>query len=232
MPQGPTPPVQRLAGAAALGAVVLRAASILTWPPDSDGTSAQMVATAAEHPTAWNLATWAEVGCWLLAGLAALAVVRLVDGRGRWLTRIGGWVHGSSLVTLALVGGAMNAVTGVLAQEPDRALMVRVVDDLHDAGALLPFVLLVVLGEHFAIVLAAGLARARLVGWWFPGLALLGAAAYVLTSDSSDHAVVLAGFAPIALFWVVLARLLLTGASRSDRGQTLRESHDQPLVVP
>ncbi len=51
--------------------------------------------------------------------------------------------------------------------------MVRVVDDLHAAGSLLPFVLVVMVGELFALVLAVGLARARLVGWWYPALALL-----------------------------------------------------------
>ena len=205
----------RLAGGGALAAVALRILSIFVWPPDSDASRAAMVATAHDHPVAWNAATWLEVGCWVLAGIATLAVVRLVGARGRWLGNLGGWVHGSSLITLGLVGGAMNATTGVLAREPDRGLMVRIVGDLHAAGSLLPFVLVVVVGELFALVLATGLARARLVGWWCPALALLAEIAYLLTSDSSDHVVNLLGFLPLGLFWLVLARLLLAGPART-----------------
>ena len=112
------------------------------------------------------MATWLEVGCWVLAGIATLAVSAWSALAGG-ASFLGGWVHGSSLITLGLVGGAMNATTGVLAREPGRALMVRVVDDLHAAGSLLPFVLVVMVGELFALVLAVGLARARLVGWWY-----------------------------------------------------------------
>lgn len=211
-----TPPLlaSRAAGGAALAAIVLRILSIFVWPPDSDASTGAMVATAHRNAGAWVAATWLEVGCWVLAGVATLAVLRRVGTRGRWLAGVGGWVHGSSLLTLGLVGGAMNATTGVLAQEPDRALMVRAVGDLKGAEALMPFVLLVMIGELFAVALAAGLARARLVGWWFPVLALGAEATYLLTSDSSAHLVNLLGFLPLGVFWLVLARLLLAKPDR------------------
>jgi hypothetical protein len=204
---------RRLAATAAGGAVAFRVASICLWPPDSDASHAKMLATAAAHPAAWQLATGAEVVAWLLAGFAVLTAIRLVVDRGYWLTQIGGWVYGVSLLALGFVGGAMNAVTGVLATEPGRALMVRVQGDLN-SPVLTAMVALVMLGELFPIVLGLGLARARLVGWWYPVLNAVALAAYVVTSDSSNHLVNLAGFVPLAATWLVLARLL------SSRGST------------
>jgi hypothetical protein len=203
---------RRLATAAAGGAVVFRVASIFLWPPDSDASHARMLATAADHPAAWQLATGAEMVAWLLAGFSVLTVIRLVADRGYWLTQVGGWVYGVSLLTLGFVGGAMNSVTGVLATEPSRALMVRVQGDLS-SPVLTVMVALVMLGDLFPIVLGLGLARARLVGWWYPALNAVALVAYFVTSDSSNHLVNLAGFVPLAASWLVLARLLASHGS-------------------
>jgi hypothetical protein len=205
---------RRLAAVAAGGAVVFRVASIFLWPPGSDASHARMLATAADHPAAWQLATGAEVLAWLLAGFAVLTAIRLVAERGFWLTQIGGWMYGVSLLALGFVGGAMNSVTGVLAAEPSRVLMVRVQGDLS-SPVLTAMVSLVLLGELFTIVLGLGLARSRLVGWWYPVLSAVAVAAYVLTSDSSSHLVNLAGFVPLAASWLVLASLLASRGSRS-----------------
>jgi hypothetical protein len=206
-----TPARRRLVALALLGAVAARVASILLWPPDSDASHARMLATAAAHPLAWNLATWAEIVAWLLAAPAAFVVVGMVRGRGAGLTTVGGWFYGVSLLALGLTAGPLNAVTGVLAQQHHPAAMVAVIDDLHSSGSLLPFVAVLLLGEPMLVVFTAGLARARLVGWWFPALAFAGVAGYLVTSDSSDHAVVLAGFVPLAALWLTLAHLLVTG---------------------
>lgn len=205
---------RRLAAAAAGGAVVFRVASIFLWPPDSDASHAKMLATAADHPAAWQLATGAEVVAWLLAGFAVLTAVRLVADRGYWLTQIGGWVYGISLLALGFVGGAMNSVTGVLAAEPSRELMVKVQGDLS-SPVLVAMISLVMLGELFPIVFGLGLARARLVGWWYPALNTVALVAYVLTSDSSNHLVNLAGFVPLGASWLVLARLLTSRGSKA-----------------
>jgi hypothetical protein len=197
----------RVAAAAAVVAIVARTASILLWPPDSDASHAKMLATASGHHTAWELATAAEVIAWLTAGFAVLAAMSLVRGRGWWLTRIGGWVYGTSLLALGFTGGAMNEVTGVLARQPGRDAMVSVQDHLH-GPVLDAMVMLILFGELFMIVFAAGLARARLVGWWYPALSVVALAAYVVTSDSSSHPVVLAGFVPLGVSWSVLAPLL------------------------
>lgn len=204
----PARPGLRVAAGAALLAVVARVASIFLWPPDSDASHAKMLATAGAHPTAWYAATWAEVVCWVCAGAAVLAAVALVRRRGIWPARVGGWVYGASLVTLGLVGGSQNVVTGVLGSQPDAATMVKVQDAINAAGAMLPFVLLVMLGELLQIFFAVGLCRARLVGWWYVALAVVAVVGYILTSDSSDHLVVLLGFLPLAASWAVLARLL------------------------
>lgn len=204
---------RRIAAVAAGGAVVFRIASIFLWPPDSDASHARMLATAADHPVAWQLATAAEVIAWLLAGFAVLTSIRLVADRGYWLTQVGGWVYGASLLALGFVGGAMNAVTGVLATEPSRDLMVKVQGDLS-SPVLTAMVALIMLGELFPIVFGLGLARARLVGWWYPALNTVALAAYVVTSDSSNHLVNLAGFVPLGASWLVLARLLTSRGSR------------------
>ena len=203
---------RRLAVVAAGAAVASRVVSIFLWPPDSDASHAKMLATAADHPAAWQLATGTEVAAWLFAGFAVLTSIRVVVDRGYWLTQIGGWVYGVSLLTLGFVGGAMNSVTGVLATEPSRGMMVKVQGDLS-SPVLVAMVSLVMLGELFLIVFGLGLARSRLVGWWYPVLSLVAVAAYVVTSDSSNHAVVLAGFVPLGASWAVLARLLATGAA-------------------
>jgi hypothetical protein len=196
-----------VAAAAAVVAVVARVASILLWPPDSDASHAKMLATASAHHTAWELATAAETVAWLTAGFAVLTALSLVVARGWWLTRVGGWLYGVSLLALGFVGSAMNDVTGVIAREPGRDAMVAVQDHLH-APVLDAMVMLVLLGELCSVVFAAGLARARLVGWWYPVVSLVAVAAYVVTSDSSAHVVVLAGFVPLAVTWLVLARLM------------------------
>jgi len=204
----PTTTTRTVAATAALAAVGLRLLSILTWPPDSDASHARMLATAGAHPADWNTATWAEVLCWTSAGFAVLTALWLVDRRGFWLTRIGGWWYGVSLVVLGIMGGAMNAVTGVLAHQPGPHAMVTVIDDLHSAGSLAPFVAIVLLGELFAVPFAFGLLRAGLVGAWFPVATILAIVGYVATSDSSNHVVVLAGFVPLAATWLGLARAL------------------------
>jgi hypothetical protein len=201
------PALSRAAVAAALVAVVARVASIFLWPPNSDASHAKMLATAADHHGAWTAATAAEVVAWLSAGFAVLAVVPLAHGRGRIPTRIGGWWYGVSLITLGLVGGAMNSVTGVIAQEPQRSLMVRVQGDLS-SPVLNAFVFVILIGELMLIVFAVGVARARLAGWWYVGLSVLAVAGYVLTADSSNHLVVLAGFIPLGVSWLALARVL------------------------
>lgn len=204
----PTRTGLRVAAGAALVAVLTRTASIFLWPPDADASHAKMLATAGAHPTAWYAATWAEVVCWVAAGAAVLTATALVRGRGVVPTRVGGWVYGAALLTLGLVGGSQNVVTGVLGSQPDAQAMLQVQDAMSSAGPMAPFVALVVLGEPFVIVFAAGLSRSRLVGWWYTALAVASGVGYVLTADSSDHLVVLLGFLPLAALWLVLARLL------------------------
>ncbi|MGN6600157.1 MAG: hypothetical protein ACTHMW_12885 [Actinomycetes bacterium] len=200
------------AAIAAVVGVAARVISIFLWPPNSDGSHAEMLATAAEHPAAWNAATAAEVVAWLTAGFAILVVASCVSAsrspRGRVLTRLGGWLYGASLIVLGLVGGAMNSITAVIAAEPDRAAMVRVQDHLS-TPVLAAFIVFVMLGELLLIVFGVGLARAKAVGWWFVAVSVAAVAGYVLTSDSSDHLVVLAGFVPLGATWLVLARLLV-----------------------
>jgi hypothetical protein len=226
----PTTTTRTVATGAALAAVALRLVSIFTWPPDSDASHARMLATAGAHPTAWNTATWAEVLCWAAAGFAVLTTLWRVSGRGFWLTRTGGWGYGVSLVVLGIMGGAMNAVTGVLARQPDPRAMVTVIDDLHRAGSLAPFVAIVLLGELFAVPFAFGLRRAGLVGLWFPVATVLAVAGYVATSDSSTHLVVLAGFVPLAATWLGLARVL---TDVPDAGRSLTADRaDRPVPEP
>lgn len=212
VPDAPTS-ARPVAAAAAVVAVVARVASIFLWPPDADADHARMLATAAAHYTGWTAATAVETVAWVAAGCAVLAAIPLVSGRGRLLTRLGGGVYGASLVTLGLVGGAMNSVTGVIAREPHRALMVQVQGDLS-SPVLNSFVALIMLGELMGVVFAVGLARAGLLGWWYVAASVAAVLGYVLTSDSGNHLVILASFAPLGATWLVLAARLMGGSPR------------------
>jgi len=208
-----------VAAAAVLLAVFGRVASIFLWPPDSDASHSRMLATAAAHPNAWNAATAAEAVSWLAAGFAVLTALHLVIRRGSVLTRLGGWVYGVSLLCLGFVGGAMNSVTATLASEPSRLLMVEVQGDFHEP-TLNVFVTLILIGELALVVFAVGLARARLTGWWYVVLAVLAVAGYVVTSSSSNHLLVLAGFVPLGASWLVLAWLLQAPSSAAQIVET------------
>jgi hypothetical protein len=223
----PAGQVRRVAAAAAVLGVFGRVVSIFLWPPDSDASHARMLATAAAHSAAWNAATAVEALAWLAAGFALLTGLHLVTGRGRVLTRLGGWVYGSSLLALGFVGGTMNSVTATLASEPNRPLMVVVQGDFH-APLLDAFVTLILLGELALVVFAVGLARACLTGWWYIALAVLAVAGYVVTSSSSNHLVVLAGFAPLGASWLVLARLLQAPVAACPPGEATTSAEPTP----
>lgn len=210
----PVPRLRAVAAGAAVLAVLARLASIFLWPPDADASHARMLAAAALHPDRWAAATAAETVAWVAAGFAVLTSVHVVTGRGRLFTHLGGWMYGASLVILGLVGAAMNSVTGTLAGEPHRALMVGVQDDLG-SPTLSALVALVMLGELCPILFAVGLARARLVGWWYLVASVLAFVGYVVTSDSSDHLVVLLGFVPLGATWLALGGVL-AGSRRLD----------------
>lgn len=62
----------------------------------------------------------------------------------------------------------------------------------------------------FAVAFGIRLARARVVGWWFPATSLAALVIHILTSDASDHLVVLAGFVPLGATWLALVWLLWT----------------------
>ncbi|MGN6577146.1 MAG: hypothetical protein ACTHKG_15845 [Nocardioides sp.] len=204
------------AAAAAVVAVLARVASIFLWPPDSDAGDAKMLATAQAHYRAWTAATAIETVAWVAAGCAVLVAITLVKSRGRLLTLVGGGLYGASLITLGLVGGAMNSVTGVLAREPNRALMVQVQGDL-ESPVLNACVALILLGNLMAVVFALGLVRARILGWWFPVVSVGAVLAYGLTSASGDHLVVLASFVPLGVTWLALASRLTDGGATPDR---------------
>lgn len=199
--------IRRVGAAALVLAVTSRVASILLWPPDADSSHARMLAGAASHPSRWAAATAVETVAWVAAGFAVLVTIPLVRGRGRVTTQLGGWVYGASLLTLGLVGAAMNSVTGTLAGEPDRAAMVKVQDHVG-SPTLTALVALVLVGELFVVPYAVGLHRARLVGRWYVGAAVLAILGYVATADSSDHLVVLAGFVPLAATLLALVPVL------------------------
>lgn len=202
----------QLAAVAGAAAVAARAISILAWPPDSDASHARMVATAASHPAGWLVGTYAEVVCWVLIAFAILTAIRVVPGRGFWLTQIGGWVSGVAMLVLGLVGGAMNVDTLVIAQQPERSAMVRLVDAQHASAAMAPFIAVILVGELFLVPFAVGIARSGLAGRWLPVAAAAACVGYVATGDSSNHLVVLAAFVPLALVWLAVSRLLWRAA--------------------
>jgi hypothetical protein len=197
-----------------LAAIVARIISIFLWPSGSDATHATELAAAAAHPAAWYAATWVEAAAWLLAIPAVIVLIGLARRRGATLA----WVGGSALVLgYAMLGCAtssLNAVTGVLAAQPDPASNLQTLDALHASPALMVPALAIELGMLGALLLAIGLALGHFANWALPGVAVLVVLASVVTSDSDSHIVILAGFLPLAALWAWLAFIVLRHGTR------------------
>src|ERR1700712_4185573 len=158
----------RVAGVAAVAAITLSVLQVLLTPAHLDGSTHQMVAAAAAHPSAAYAAGWCEMLWGLCAALACITVTGLVrTGRGSRLTAVGGWGNTISLLSLGFSTLAVSQVA--IADRASPATAVRAIDAMNGSPGLTPVLVLLLLGLLFPIVLGVGLARAGVGGWGYVG---------------------------------------------------------------
>lgn len=197
----------RIAGVAAVAAIALSVLQVLITPAHLDGSTHQLVAAAAAHPTAAYAAGWCEMLWGLCAALACITVTGLVRaGRGSRLTAVGGWLNTISLLSLGFSTLAVSQAA--LADRAPASVAVRAIDAMNGSPGLVPVLVLLLLGLVFPIVLAVGLARAGLVPWWYVGVAVLGAVFFIGLTDASSIPLRLLAVVPTAVTWAVWAMLL------------------------
>jgi hypothetical protein len=197
----------RIAGVAAVAAIVLSVLQVLLTPEHLDGSTHEMVAAAAAHPTAAYAAGWCEMLWGLCAALACITVTGLVSaGRGSRLTAVGGWLNTISLLSLGFSTLAVSQAA--IADRAPAATAVRAIDAMNGSPGLTPVLVLLLLGLLFPIVLGVGLARAGLVGWWYVGVAILATVFFVGLTDTSSLALRLLAVVPTAVTWAVWVMLL------------------------
>jgi hypothetical protein len=197
----------RIAGAAAVAAIVLSVLQVLITPAHLDGSTHQMVTAAAAHPMAAYAAGWCEMAWGLCAALACITVTGLVRaGRGSRLTAVGGWLNSISLLSLGFSTIAVSQAA--LADRAPGSVAVRAIDAMNGSPGLVPVLVLLLLGLLFPIVLGVGLARAGLVPWWYVGVAVLGVVFFVGLTDASSLPLRLVAVVPDAVTWAVWALLL------------------------
>src|ERR1700712_155494 len=197
----------RVAGVAAVAAITLSVLQVLLTPAHLDGSTHQMVAAAAAHPSAAYAAGWCEMLWGLCAALACITVTGLVrTGRGRRLTAVGGWGNTLSLLSLGL--GTIAVSQAAIAARAPGSVAVRAIDAINGSPGLTPVLVLLLLGLLFPIVLGVGLARAGLVGWWYVGVTVLATVFFVGLTDASSILLRLLAVVPAAVTWALWVMLL------------------------
>jgi hypothetical protein len=160
----------RLACLAGVVAIVGTIASKLLEPSGAEKSTTRAFALARAHQGAWFASTWAEIIGFTAAALLVVTVTGLVRGRGFWLTAIGGWLTTMSFLVIGLNG--LSLAQGVMARQPDQAAMIHTYDQINSSAALLPLLIFALLSAVAPIVLALGLWRSGLIGWWLPAVSV------------------------------------------------------------
>lgn len=219
-----------IAGSMLFVAIAARIISIFLWPAGSDAGHARELAAAATHPAAWYAATWVEAAAWLLAIPAVIVLIGMARRRGAALVWVGGCVLALGYAMLGCATSSLNAVTGVLAAQPDRAGALRTLNALHASPALMVPAVAIELGMLGAILIAIGLALGRVANWALLGVAVLVVVASVVTSDSDSHLIILAGFLPLAVLWAWLALIVFRHSTR--HMTEAAEAPESPAMSP
>jgi hypothetical protein len=176
----------RLACVAGVLAIIATLASKLLEPSGAEKSTTKAFALARAHQGAWFASTWAEIVGFTAAALLVITVTGLVRGRGVWLTAIGGWLTTMSFLVIGL--NAISLVQGVMARQPDQQSMIHTYNQINSSAALLPLLICALLSAVAPILLAFGLWRAGLIGWWLPALSVASAVLFTALGggDSSS----------------------------------------------
>jgi hypothetical protein len=213
-------------GLALAASPVLVAASHFFWPANSEGTDRQQIAAAGSHAGAWLTATVVETVGWLLLLPAAIGIWTTVRERGRTLVGIGSWLTIGGVFGY-FGAGLMNLVTIDLGRQHHAGEMAALMHSIkHDSAVFWMLVAPLLLGTFALVVMFAGVARARVVGWWAPVAVFVSLAASQVLSES-DNAVLLA-----AVFLPLIAASVVTGAALAGRSSSpLPERFQQPAFA-
>ncbi len=197
----------RVAAAAAVVAIVARTLELLLAPPGVDASTREMVAAQVAHPTAAYLSSYADMLAFSAAAFACLTLTGLTrDGRGARLARIGGWLNGLSLIALGT--DAIGIAQIAIADGSDRASIIKANDAITSSPALLPIIIVLMLGLVFPILQGVGLLRAGAVGWWYVATTVVAAVFFFVFGGEHSVALNLVGMVPLAAIWGTWALLL------------------------
>ena len=200
-----------IAGACLVASPLLHFASYFLWPAGSEGSAGSQLAAAAAHPGAMVAASVVETGGWVLLLPPLMVLWNEVRGRGAALVGTGAWLAVLGVLGFT-VSGALNLITVDLSGAPGGA---ATYDAVRHDGALVAWVVLpILIGLVGLVVLLAGIARARLGGWWLP---LAGAVAVVtdqVFSEVENPVVLSAAFAPMAAALIAVGVRLTAEAQR------------------
>jgi hypothetical protein len=163
---------RRTAAALMLAFIPLGLAWALIWPDNPDDTPAAF-ASAAAHDNAWKLAATLFVLSFAVVVPGLASMLGRVTERGRTLVTIGALLGAVGFVANT-IAGTFSAYMALLAVQPDRAAMEHVWDGLDTIPLTVAISILIVLGHLGLILLAFGLRRARLAGWWLPVAMIVG----------------------------------------------------------
>lgn len=197
----------RVAAAAAVAAIVARTLELLLAPPGVDASTREMVAAQAAHPTAAYLSSYATMLAFSAAAFACLTLTGLTrDGRGARLARIGGWLNGLALIALGTdaIGIAQIAIAG----GSDRSAIIKANEAITSSPALLPIIIVLMLGLVFPILQGVGLLRVGAVGWWYVATTVVAAVFFFVFGGEHSVALNLVGMVPLAAIWGTWALLL------------------------
>jgi hypothetical protein len=202
---------RRFAGLSLLAWLPLGLVWAIVWPENPEETAA-VFASAAAHPVAWELAASLFALAFLLALPGLIAVPGLVDDRrGGSLTFVGAVLAVTGFLG-DVVAGSFSVLLSVLAVQPDRGQMIDVWDTFGARPATLVTVALILLGHLGLVLLAFGLLRAGLVGWWVPAAVTAGMVVETVVGTAAHASVATVALTGIGL--VGVARVLLTSARR------------------
>lgn len=131
---------------------------------DLEGKGAKLMPTLAGMGPALRTESEWDIVYTVLVVMSTVALIALVQGRGALLVTIGG--------AITLVGNLAHSavvVVQVLAANmasQDQASMARLWDAFNNDMTLAPILLMIIVFPLGGIVMAAGLKRAGVVGWW------------------------------------------------------------------
>lgn len=206
---------RRLAGAALLVWLPLGLAWALIWPDNPEDTRA-VLASAAAHPGAWELAASIFALSFLLAVPGLAAVPSLVAGRRGGRLATAGAVLAIAGFIGDVVAGCFSILLPVLAGQPDRDRMIGIWDTVGGRPALAVVAALILLGHLGLVLMAFGLFRSGIVGRWMPAVVTAGMLVETVVG-TAGHASV--------------ATVLLTGAGLAGLARILLSPGRQAAVV-